>query len=163
MEKWILMQSIRQLRLTNFVNIFFFSFSRPSKESLFSFSGPEANGHLFLLINSTIRQRLSDWLAVFRQQFFYHNFDMARLYITFIWTFFYTTHVFFIYLGVVWIQRLSCVCIFCLFFFFEPRLMTFLCKQCTLMGPVHCSQDPQISLFSNFFYQKWVLRYYLHI
>ena len=128
MEKWILMQSIRQLRLTNFVNIFFSSFSRPSKESLFSFSGPEANGHLFLLINSTIGQRLSDWLAVFGQQFFYHNFDVARLCITFVWTFFliyfilfYTTQVFFIYLGVVWIQRLSCVCIFCLLFNFLSR------------------------------------------
>ena len=47
---------------------------------------------------------------------------------------------------------MSCVCVFCIFFFFlEPWLLTFLCKQCTPMGPVHCSRDPQTSLLSNFF------------
>ena len=61
-------------------------------------------------------------------------------------------------LGAVWIHILHVhvLCFpFLFFLFFYPQLLTFL--QCTVhisttqVGPVHCSRDLQISLFSNFF------------
>ena len=42
------------------------------------------------------------------------------------------------------------VCLFA-FFFFKPWLLTLGCEQYTLVGPVHCSQDPQTSFFRNLF------------
>ena len=46
---------------------------------------------------------------------------------------------------------MSCICVFCFFFLLESWLLTFLCEQCTPMGLVHYSRDPQTLLFSNFF------------
>ena len=57
-------------------------------------------------------------------------------------------------LGAVWIQIILpefASAFVCFFFFLTFQPVTVHSKISTPMGPVHYSQDPQISLFNNFF------------